>query len=160
MNEELSAIEKIKLFNKIAGTKDTYDIRKICLYLSLLTEEYLEVIEAVTTNAGQFKDLKVTLEAYRTLFKNGTFDELVDLTLTSKEKRVELLDGICDVIVVSTGLGIALGSDIDGALHQVCNNNLEKFPIVDGEYTVLRDEHGKIKKPTGFTSVELDDFVN
>jgi predicted HAD superfamily Cof-like phosphohydrolase len=160
MNNELDVIEKIKLFNKIAGSKNEFDIRKINLYTSLVLEEVFEMIEALTYRDSQLQDLKIVLEKYRKQFKEGTHDVLVADVLTKKEKRIELLDAVCDVIVVSAGLGIALGADIQGALHQVSDNNLQKFPIVDGKYTVLRDEHGKIRKPEGFKSVELNAFVD
>ena len=154
------AIEKIKLFNKIAGSKNEFDIPKINLYTSLVLEEILELIDAITLSDVELETLKEVLEKFRKSFKEGAHTEIVAKALESKDKRVELLDAVCDVIVVSAGLGIALGADVQGALHQVCDNNLEKFPIVNGEYTVLRDEHGKIKKPIGFKSVELNEFVN
>jgi len=163
MHNHLDAIEKIKLFNKIAGSKNEFDISKINLYTALVLEETLELIEAISNNDkgdAELEILKIVLENFRKSFKEGTHTEIVAKALSKKEKRVELLDAVCDVIVVSAGLGIALGADIQGALHQVCENNLQKFPTVNGEYVVLRDEHGKIKKPNGFKSVELDSFVN
>lgn len=160
MHNQLDAIEKIKLFNKIAGSSGEFDIAKINLYTALVLEETLELIDSITSNDTDLIVLKVVLENFRKSFKEGQYTDIVAKALAHKEHRVELLDAVCDVIVVSAGLGIALGADVQGALHQICNNNLEKFPIVDGEYTVLRDEHGKIKKPNGFKSVELDDFVN
>ena len=160
MINTLDAIEKIKLFNKIAGSTNEFDIRKINLYTALVLEETFELIDALSYGDSQLQGLKVVLEKYRKEFKEGVYDKLVADVLTKKEKRIELLDAVCDVIVVSAGLGIALGADIQGALHQICDNNIEKFPIVNGEYTILRDEHGKIRKPDGFKSVNLTYFVN
>lgn len=160
MINNLDAIEKIKLFNEIGGTENQFNIAKINLYISLILEETLELIEAVAPSNNQLQDLKLVLEVYRKTFKEGFLSEMVSESLSTKENRIELLDAVCDIIVVSAGLGIALGADIQGALHQICDNNIEKFPIVNGEYTVLRDEHGKIRKPDGFKSVNLTYFVN
>lgn len=156
MNKDLSYIDKVLLFNTIASPSTEYDNRKLCLYVSLLTEEYGEMIEAIG-----MKDTKLyeVVEHYRKAFKEAIYDDLVAETMQSKDKRIELLDALCDINVVSVGAGVALGSDIHGALHSVANNNLEKFEIVNDEYVVLRDEHGKIKKPASFQSVKLDSFV-
>ena len=99
---------------------------------------------------------------------------------------VEVLDGLVDVYVVLDGLKQKLenlGFDIPEASYRVAGNNLTKFPIskenaeetkqmyldkgmdVIVEYNpvferwVVKDQQGKVRKPIGFKSVELDDLV-
>lgn len=99
---------------------------------------------------------------------------------------VEVLDGLVDVYVVLDGLKQKLenlGFDVPEASYRVAQNNLTKFPIskenaeetkqmyldkeidVIVEYNqvferwVVKDQQGKVRKPIGFESVELDDLV-
>lgn len=99
---------------------------------------------------------------------------------------VEVLDGLVDVYVVLDGLKQKLenlGFDIPEASYRVAGNNLTKFPIsrenaeetkqmyldkgIDMivEYNqvferwIVKDQQGKVRKPIGFKSVELDDLV-
>ena len=99
---------------------------------------------------------------------------------------VEVLDGLVDVYVVLDGLKQKLenlGFDIPEASYRVAGNNLTKFPIsrenaeetkqmyldkeidVIVEYNqvferwVVKDQQGKVRKPVGYGSVELDDLI-
>jgi hypothetical protein len=91
---------------------------------------------------------------------------------------VELLDGACDVFVVTCGLLQAMekaGFNVDEALRRVTKNNNDKFvpslfmsdypsdySFEDNEeygVIVIKDNKGKIRKPVGFEPVTLDDLV-
>jgi predicted HAD superfamily Cof-like phosphohydrolase len=151
-------VEKVKLFNEIAGTKNQYDTRKVALYLGLILEEVGEAIEAIGMDKTELFE---TLNSHATQFKSGDYDLLVESKLTiNKENRVELLDAFVDIAVVSIGGSYSLGADVQGACQAVADNNLEKFPLINGVRTVLRDENGKVMKPEGYTSVKLDGFVS
>lgn len=99
---------------------------------------------------------------------------------------VEVLDAVVDLYVVLGGLTaklVALGFDVSGALKETALNNLSKFPVhentavatvnayeADGVQTqathnashgrwVIKDANGKVRKPVGFVSNNLSDFV-
>lgn len=99
---------------------------------------------------------------------------------------VEVLDAIVDLYVVIDGFATkleALGFDISTALKQTIENNMSKFPadqqIVEdtidafdkqgikttGEFNtkfnrwVIKDQHGKIRKPIGFVPNDLSNCV-
>lgn len=98
----------------------------------------------------------------------------------------ELLDGVVDAYYVLNGLAAILdnmGFNVSGALQKTAENNLSKFPeeetVVEDtivEYTnkginliadwsnkyqcwSLKDEHGKVRKPVGYVSNDLSEFV-
>ena len=105
------------------------------------------------------------------------------------EDKVELLDGLVDVLVTTAGLARLLkgaGFDIDSACAAVAKNNLDKFftdpseamlheqmyvklgqqvtvqqVIQDGVpyYVLKRASDNKIMKPFNHPKVELKDFV-
>lgn len=149
-------VESVKLFNEISGTKEEYNIRKVGLYTSLVLEEVGEMIEAIGMKESQLFSI---LDHYRKAFKEAMYDELIESTMKDVDKRIEYLDSCADIAVVAIGSGIAIGSDISGALSAVAENNLSKFPIVDGKHTVLYDTNGKVMKPSNFQSVKLDEFI-
>ena len=99
---------------------------------------------------------------------------------------VEVLDGIVDGYVTLDGLRQKLenlGFDIEEAMYRVAQNNLTKFVdtkeqaedtqrhyLNQGVHTIIeynqiyqkyaiKNKAGKIMKPVGFVSVELDDLV-
>lgn len=146
-------VSKVKEFNEIAGTLEVFDTRKVALYTGLILEEVAELIEAYIHPELQL--LWSTIQQEATNFKNGEYDHCV-----ADIDEVSALDAAVDISVVSIGLGISLGCDIAGACNEVAENNLEKFPVVDGVRVVLRDENGKVKKPPGYKAVSLERFVH
>ena len=134
---------EIKKFNEIGGSLNKITKESIALQLDLIQEEYLESVQA--------------------------FDDC---------NPEEFADGIADIFVVVCGMIQKLevaGYDMEAVLERVCDNNLSKYiPInttihYDPEFTktlnekhqvfVLRDKNGKIRKPTGFTAVNLYGLV-
>lgn len=149
-------VEKVKVFNQISGTDEKFNARKSALYVGLILEEVAELLESLgspydyDTIRNDFQSAISFLELGSNKFKSGEWDNAL-----KNANREKFLDACVDIAVVALGGGIAIGSDIVGATHAVADNNLTKFPIVDGEYTVLRDENGKVKKPDGYKSVNL-----
>lgn len=150
---ERDFIQKVKEFNEIAGTFEEFDEKKISLYTALILEEVGELIESF--GSVKLKPLSDLLAGYSTAFKQGLYNEVI-----SGVDRVEYLDASVDIAVVSVGAGISIGSDIEGACHHVADNNLTKFPIIDGVRTVLKDPvSGKVKKPDNYVGPNLEPFI-
>ncbi len=92
-------------------------------------------------------------------------DSLADLTnkyklgegkvILTDEQRLELLDGLCDVIVTAVGVAHMFDMDIIGAMSEVNRSNFSKF--VDGK--PVFNEQGKIAKPATYSPPDLKDFV-
>lgn len=145
-------VQKVKVFNEIAGQYEEFTPRKVALYTGLIAEEFAEMIASYNDpNLQAFHDMVV---AYGNAFKSGLFDDVAETV-----DRVEFLDGAVDVAVVAVGAGISIGADIVGACHHIADNNLSKYEIVDGEYVVLRDANGKIMKPETYVRPNLEPFV-
>lgn len=99
---------------------------------------------------------------------------------------VGVLDGCIDTLYVTLGMLHKLeylGCDVQGAMRQVAEDNLDKFPLdeqtadetvllltnqgntVKKEYNhlherwVVKDNHNKVKKPVGFKPTDLSKYV-
>lgn len=143
--------ESVKLFNNLAGNNDV-SIKGFKTQQKVVFEECIkEVEEALNEN-----------------------------------NPVKLLDGVVDGLYVVFGqlqkLEL-LGCDIEGAIKQVCEDNLTKFTTKEEvaqasvlhynsqninvsysynpEYKryVIKDSNQKIRKPVGFTSTDLTQYV-
>jgi predicted HAD superfamily Cof-like phosphohydrolase len=146
-------VQKVKNFNQIAGTIEEFNPAKISLYTALILEEVGELIESY--NSVKLKPLAELLDGYSTAFKQGLYNDVIPTV-----DRVEFLDASVDIAVVSIGAGISIGADIEGACHHVADNNLTKFPIIDGVRTVLKDPvSGKVKKPDNYIGPNLEPFI-
>lgn len=160
-------VEKVREFNQVAGTLEQLDARKVALYTALQLEELAEKIHAIAKAekaagvepAEGLGKLLVALEYHSRRFKAGEFDALVSEAVKDDDLREEILDADVDVAVVSIGGAISVGADVQGACHEVADNNLTKFPVINGVRTVLKDENGKVKKPEGYQPVSLRKFL-
>lgn len=71
--------------------------------------------------------------------------------------RVEMLDALIDILVVTTGAIHSMGADGAGAWKEVMRSNFSK---VDKETGMVRKrEDGKVLKPIGYSPPELAPFV-
>ena len=160
-------VEKVREFNRFSGTFEQLDARKVALYTALQLEELAEKISAISKAekaagiepANGLGKLQVALEWHSRRFKVGEFDGLVAEAVKDDDSREEILDADIDVAVVSIGGAISIGADVQGACHEVADNNLTKFPIINGVRTVLKDENGKVVKPEGYKPVSLRKFL-
>lgn len=150
-------VSKVQEFNRVAGTGDAFDTRKVALYYGLCCEEMAEFIDAIPdiTPTSKLGKLRATLEKYSAEFKKGTFDKEV-----GRVDRVKALDSFVDTAVVALGGGCAMGADVDGAAHEIMDSNLSKFPIVDGKRIALKNENGKVMKPESYRPPELAKFLS
>ena len=163
----LESYNKTKQFNTLCGSLAKADV---VLQLKLMLEELKETVDAV----------KYELEWC------GTHEELQVLPIKSIYRPnkadwdlVELIDGACDMKVISDGLLQILeakGFDVSKALLKVGDNNLSKFPTTEpnmADYNprwtktynekfgvwVLKDENGKVRKPHDYVPVDLSDCI-
>lgn len=111
-------------------------------------------------------------------------DELHEAVETNN--AVEALDACIDIMYVLAGMMQkleAMGMDVVGAMQQVANDNLTKFPgskevaeLTQDMYNkqgiettvtysdkfnrwVIKDTNAKVRKPIGFTSTDLTKYV-
>lgn len=157
-------VTKVLEFNQVAGTTgESFNPRKTALYMGLVLEEVKEMIDSIPLGEEGSADSQVlqafaeSVGAYSDAFKMGRFDPAIGLM--NEEHREEALDSFLDISVVALGGGVAVGSDVVGATHEVADNNLSKFPVIDGVRTALKDENGKVIKPEGYKPVSLRKFL-
>ena len=100
-----------------------------------------------TFNADQF-DLYVRLI-------QEEYQELTQAIL--KMDKIETLDALTDILVVTIGAMHSMGADAEGAWNEVMRTNLAKIDPNTGK--VHRREDGKILKPQGWRAPDLAPFV-
>ena len=81
--------------------------------------------------------------------------ELVDAV--GDDDRVEQLDALVDILVVTMGAIRAAGWDGEGAWQEVMRTNFAKIDPETGK--VRKREDGKVLKPEGWKAPELAQFI-
>jgi len=81
--------------------------------------------------------------------------ELLEATLS--DDRVEQLDALIDILVVTIGAIHSMGADSEGAWNEVMRTNFAKIDKDTGK--VRKREDGKVLKPVGWKSPELAQFI-
>ena len=71
--------------------------------------------------------------------------------------RVEILDALVDMLVVTIGAIHSAGFDAEGAWKEVMQTNFAKIDKETGK--VRKREDGKVLKPTGWVAPNLGPFV-
>lgn len=74
------------------------------------------------------------------------------------DDRVETLDALIDILVVTIGAIHSMGADGEGAWKEVMSTNFAKIDKKTG--LVRKREDGKVLKPVGWTAPELAQFLN
>ena len=82
--------------------------------------------------------------------------ELLEATLS--DDRVEQLDALIDILVVTIGAIHSAGYDAEGAWKEVMMTNFAKIDRDTGK--VRKRDDGKVLKPIGWTPPELAPFVS
>lgn len=118
------------------------------LALRLIVEESFESVEAMfkpgsaaLVRMTQFKDA-----IQYTLANETTEDDL-------EQNSVELLDGLCDTLVVCMGMAAMAGLPLNEGMDEVNRSNLAKIDPVTG--VCIKDAGGKIQKPAGWQKPDL-----
>jgi predicted HAD superfamily Cof-like phosphohydrolase len=81
--------------------------------------------------------------------------ELID-AITASDK-VETLDALIDILVVTIGAIHSMGADAEGAWDEVMRTNFAKIDLDTGK--INKREDGKVLKPEGWKAPELAQFV-
>ena len=81
--------------------------------------------------------------------------ELLEATLS--DDRVEQLDALIDILVVTIGAIHSAGMDAEGAWKEVMTTNFAKIDKDTG--LVRKREDGKVLKPVGWKAPELARFL-
>lgn len=79
-------------------------------------------------------------------------------TAVDDNDRVEQLDALIDIMVVTVGAVQSLGVDGEGAWKEVMSTNFAKIDSLTGR--VRKREDGKVMKPTGWQPPELSKYIN
>jgi len=74
-----------------------------------------------------------------------------------KQDKVETLDALIDILVVTVGTLNSLGVDAEGAWNEVMRTNFAKIDNKTGK--VSKREDGKVLKPEGWTPPDLKQFI-
>ena len=83
------------------------------------------------------------------------YEELKEAVI--ENDRVEQLDALVDILVVTMGAIRAGGFDGEGAWKEVMDTNFAKIDPTTGK--VIKREDGKVLKPEGWTAPNLTKFI-
>lgn len=73
------------------------------------------------------------------------------------KNKVEMLDALIDMLVVTIGAIHSMGADAEGAWREVMNTNFAKIDKETGK--VRKREDGKVLKPLGWVPPNLEPFI-
>ena len=116
-----------------------------------------------------FKDQSVFMQACEQTvgeFDQSQFDMYLDLIkeetaeleqAVAENDRVETLDALIDILVVTIGAAHSLGVDVEGAWQEVVRSNMSKIDPDTG--CVIKREDGKVLKPASYSPPNLLPFV-
>ena len=108
-------------------------------------------MRACDQSVGEFNEKQFAL--YTNLIIEEQ-QELLEATLS--DDRVEQLDALIDILVVTVGAIHSMGANAEGAWKEVMMTNFAKIGE-DGK--VRKREDGKVLKPTGWIPPDLKPYV-
>jgi len=97
---------------------------------------------------------KKQLDMYHTLIKEETQELQEAFNINNK---VEILDALIDIIVVTAGAINSMGANGQGAWDEVMKTNFAKIDPDTGKVT--KREDGKILKPEGWQPPNLEPYI-
>ncbi len=97
-------------------------------------------------------------EEQYTMYRKLIAEEVEELhEAIENNDRVEQLDALIDILVVTIGALHSMGADAEGAWKEVLRTNLAKIDPDTGK--VIKRDDGKVLKPEGWTPPQLADFL-
>jgi len=92
------------------------------------------------------------------LYRNLIAEEVGELIeAVQNDDRVEQLDALIDILVVTIGAIHSMGADAEGAWKEVLQTNLAKIDSKTGK--VIKRNDGKVLKPKGWQAPNLARFL-
>ncbi|MGK0298444.1 MAG: putative HAD superfamily Cof-like phosphohydrolase [Gammaproteobacteria bacterium] len=92
------------------------------------------------------------------LYRNLIAEEVDELhEAVAANDKVEQLDALIDILVVTIGALHSMGADAEGAWKEVLQTNLAKIDPATGK--VIKREDGKVLKPEGWKAPDLVGFL-
>ena len=92
------------------------------------------------------------------LYRNLISEEVGELIeAVQNDDRVEQLDALIDILVVTIGAIHSMGADAEGAWKEVLQTNLAKIDSKTGK--VIKRNDGKVLKPKGWQAPNLARFL-
>jgi len=79
-------------------------------------------------------------------------------TAVDTNDKIEQLDALIDILVVTIGAIHSMGADAEGAWKEVMRTNFAKIDHETGK--VRKREDGKVLKPQGWTAPDLKPFIS
>jgi predicted HAD superfamily Cof-like phosphohydrolase len=124
----------------------TKDETQLCL--RLLLEETFECVTAMfDPESNTYQRMRNHHDAMQWTLKHET--SAADLI----QNDVELLDGLCDTLVVAMGMAAMAGLPLNEGMDEVNASNLAKIDPATGK--CIKDAGGKIQKPEGWKRPDL-----
>lgn len=116
----------------------------------------LSVFQDIETfhEACDQKPSRANYDMYLTLIEEE-YEELC--TAIREDDRVEQLDALIDILVVTLGAIRTGGFDGEGAWNEVMKTNFAKIDPETGK--VIKRDDGKILKPSGWTPPNLEPYL-
>jgi predicted HAD superfamily Cof-like phosphohydrolase len=97
-------------------------------------------------------------EEQYTMYRKLIAEEVEELhEAIENNDRVEQLDALIDILVVTIGALHSMGADAEGAWKEVLRTNLAKIDPDTGK--VIKRDDGKVLKPEGWMPPQLADFL-
>ena len=110
-------------------------------------------MKACDQQVGQYNQRQYDL--YRGLIA----EEFTELnTAVAQGNRIEELDALIDILVVTIGAIHSMGADAEGAWKEVMATNFANIDRDTGK--VRKREDGKVLKPVGWTAPELTPYLS
>lgn len=110
-------------------------------------------MRACDQSVGEFNEAQYKL--YSDLIEEEFNDEFK--TAVANNDRVEQLDALIDILVVTVGALHSGGFDVEDAWKEVMQTNFAKIDKETGK--VRKREDGKVLKPVGWVAPNLTPFV-
>ena len=107
-------------------------------------------MRACDQSVGEFNEAQYQL--YCNLISEE-FNELID-----SKTKIDDLDALLDILVVTIGAIHSLGADAEGAWKEVMATNFAKIDKETGK--VRKREDGKVLKPQGWTPPDLNPHLH
>jgi NTP pyrophosphatase (non-canonical NTP hydrolase) len=131
---------------------DRVSLGRVVDEMTNIFEDQKRFMLACDQKVGEFKPKQYLM--YVNLIKEE-WHELKDAVKSSD--RVEQLDALIDLLVVTTGALHSMGVDAESAWNEVMRTNFAKIDPETGKVNKRKD--GKILKPEGWTKPNLESFI-